>query len=182
MSDDKLISAHLKAILSGLSAHGISHLTEIESDLAQTNLLLEEAITKLVASFMAINGAISVHQEMLEAMLGNGAEENEATAGMLAISEELGRHINDAVTSLQFEDMTRQLIERSTKRVAGLRGILSSLGSSASGINGRDEPREQVALLKSMGRQIEMQNAELNEMLLKTVRQKHMDSGEVELF
>ncbi len=181
MTNDKLLGAQLKAILNGLSEHGISHLSEIESDLLQTNLLLEEAITKLVASFMAINGAINVQQEMLETVLSDKAIANEL-AGIQAISEELGRHINDAVTSLQFEDMTRQLVERSTKRVAGLRGILGSLGSSSSGMNGHSEQKELIALLRSMNMQIELQNSELNEMLLKTVRQKHMDSGEVELF
>lgn len=180
--NNRLISVQLESILIGLSENGISHLSDIESDLLQTTLLLDEAIAKLVASFMAINGAINVHQEMMSALLSEHAIEKESASGLMAISDELGRHINDAVTGLQFEDMTRQLIERVMRRVTGLRGILASLGSSSVGIGKNLDQKELHALLRSLNKQIELQNNELNEMLWKKVYQKHMDSGDVELF
>lgn len=182
MTNSKLFNFQLRTMLTGLSEHGISHLTEIESDLLQTNLLLEEAIAKLVASFMAINGAISVHQEMLDALLSKRAIKQECFTGISTISDEIGRHINDAVTSLQFQDMTRQLLERTSKRIAGLSGILGSLGSSGSGMSEDIECEEMLVLLRSINRQLDFQHNDLAERLWQTVRQKHLDSGEIELF
>ena len=177
-----LLSAHLKLMLSGLSEHGIQHLTEIETDLLQTNLLLEEAIAKLGASFMAIHGAISVQQEMIDALISVESNTQEDVDGVQTMSKEIGRHLNDAVTGLQFQDMTRQLVERSLKRVIGLRAMMGTLGSSTLGMYADSSSEQIVPLLRSINKQLAMQNQELKEVLLKTVRQKHMDSGEIELF
>ena len=182
MTRNDLLGSHLKLMLSGLSDHGIRHLTEIETDLLQTNVLLEEAIAKLSSSFMAVHGAVSVQQEMVDALLANQSFSPESVAGLEAMSEEIGRHINDAVTGLQFQDMTRQLIERSLKRVIGLRAMLGTLGSTGLGMQTEGEGDLIVPLLRSINKQLAMQNKELSDVLLKTVRQKHMDSGDVDLF
>ena len=83
---------------------------------------------------------------------------------------------------MQFHDMTRQLLERTTKRAVGLRGMMGSLGSSGAGFPGDSGMEQVVAVLRSINRQLFLQNKELNQMLWKTVRQKHMDVGDVELF
>jgi hypothetical protein len=49
------LALEIKKLLTGLSEHGSQHLSEIETDLVQTNILLSEAIEKLSASFMAIH-------------------------------------------------------------------------------------------------------------------------------
>ena len=49
------LALQIRDLLSGLSMHGGQHLSEIETDLIQTNILLSEAIEKLSASFMAIH-------------------------------------------------------------------------------------------------------------------------------
>ena len=177
-----LLGSHLMIMLNGLSEHGITHLTEIETDLLQTNLLLEEAIAKLSASFMAVHGAVTVQQEMVEALIEQQAASSDSGAGIKAMSEEIGRHVNDAVTGLQFQDMTRQLIERSLKRVIGLRAMLSTLGSSGLGLSKDSGDQQIAAVLRSINMQLIMQDKELKETLWKTVRQKHMDSGDIELF
>jgi hypothetical protein len=55
MTRKKILGSHVKRLLSGVSAHGRRHLTEVETDLVQTTLLLEEAVEKLTTSFMAIH-------------------------------------------------------------------------------------------------------------------------------
>jgi len=182
MADKHLVGTQLKSMLTGMSERGVQHLTEIETDLLQTNVLLEEAIAKLVASFMAVNAAISVQQEMMEGLISGQTSVQDTAVGLKAVSEEITRHIGDAITGMQFQDMTRQLIERVMKRVIGLRGIMASLGSSGAGMPANVENERLVAIMRSVNRQLAMQNAELNEMLWKTVRQKHMDSGDIELF
>ena len=52
------LALEIKKLLTGLSEHGSQHLSEIETDLVQTNILLSEAIEKLSASFMAIHAAV----------------------------------------------------------------------------------------------------------------------------
>jgi hypothetical protein len=182
MVTNDLLGAHLKLTLSGLSDQGVRHLTEIESDLLQTNLLLEEAIAKLSASFMAVHGAVSVQQEMVDAFVESEGVTPEAASGVKAIADEIGRHINDAVTGLQFQDMTRQLVERSVKRIVGLRAMMSTLGSSSHGVAAESSNDEMAAILRSINKQLFLQNKELTKVLWKTVRQKHMDSGDIELF
>lgn len=182
MERDDSLGAHLRLTLSAMSEQGIKHLSEIESDLLQTNLLLEEAIAKLSASFMAVHGAISVQQEMIDTLVEAGNVKPESVAGIRAVSEEIGRHVNDAVTGLQFQDMTRQLIERSLRRVIGMRAMMSSLGASKNGMSGSATNEEMAAILRSVNKQLYLQNRELTKALWKTVRQKHMDSGDIELF
>lgn len=182
MSDNRLIGNQLKIMLSGLSKHGVQHISEMENDLLQTNVLLEEAIGKLVASFMAIHGALSVQRELIEGLASGRVPNPETVAGIVTISEDVERHITDAITSMQFQDMTRQLVERTLKRVAGLRGIMASLGSCGVGLPSNPGVGEIVAVLRSINKQLALQNDELNQMLWKTVRQKHMDSGDIELF
>lgn len=182
MTKNDLLGAHLKLMLVGMSEQGIQHLSETETDLLQTNLLLEEAIAKLAASFMAVHAAVTVQQEMVEALITGEATVEESAEGIRAMTAEIGRHVNDAITGLQFQDMTRQLIERTLKRIIGLRAMLSTIGSSGAGmpIGGGNE--QISALIRSVNKQLAMQNKELSEALWKTVRQKHMDTGDVELF
>ena len=182
MERDDSLGSHLRLTFAGLSEQGVKHLSEIESDLLQTNLLLEEAIAKLSASFMAVHGAISVQQEMMDALAEKEAVTPEAVEGIKAVAEEIGRHINDAVTGLQFQDMTRQLVERSLKRVIGMRAMLSSLASSKNGFSAETSDEQMTAVLRSVNKQLFLQNKELTKALWKTVRQKHMDSGDIELF
>ena len=41
MTRKKILGSHVKRLLSGVSDHGRKHLTEVETDLIQTRLLLE---------------------------------------------------------------------------------------------------------------------------------------------
>ena len=43
------LALEIKKLLTGLSEHGSQHLSEIETDLVQTNILLSEAIEKPVS-------------------------------------------------------------------------------------------------------------------------------------
>jgi hypothetical protein len=54
------VSDRIRHLLSGVSVHGDQHLAEVERDLVQMDVLLDEAIRELCASFMAIHHAISL--------------------------------------------------------------------------------------------------------------------------
>ncbi len=105
-SKEQILSAQIKNLLAGLSAHGAQHLTEVETDLVQTTFLLGEAIEKLGASFMAIHAAVCAQQKIIDTLLSVVPAPEEAAERIKTVQEEIGLHVNSAVTGLQFQDMT----------------------------------------------------------------------------
>lgn len=182
MSGTTALGSQLKELLAGLSDHGHRHLSEAEKDLAQTTVLLGEAIEKLGASFMGIHDAVSRQQTAIDALLARHPQSPELAQQLKAMQGEIGAHVNSAVTGLQFQDMTSQLLNRTLRRVGGIRDVLDTLGTS--GLAGlRDgEAAEIAVLLASINTNLSEQSAKLQGLLQKSVSQTHMNSGDVELF
>ena len=182
MTSQNLLGSQVKQLLSGVSDHGAQHLTEVETDLAQTSFLLGEAIEKLGASFMAIHAAVCAQQDTVDLLVSGAAPTPDIAARLQATQGEIGRHVNAAVTGLQFQDMTSQLIDRTVKRVVGFRDVLGSLGSGGSGMQPEAETGEIVALLKNINQLLQEQSTRLESVSWKAVSQTHMESGDIELF
>ena len=182
MTRKKILGSHVKRLLSGVSMHGRRHLTEVETDLLQTELLLEEAIDKLTASFMAVHTAVGARQEAIERLLEGGALSLEDRSLLSSMSSEVGAHVNTAITSMQFQDMTAQLIERTLRRVAGLRDFLGTLSEHGADIAPDTHSDEIVERLGKVSMALAIQSLELRSMLRRSVEQKHLESGDVELF
>ena len=182
MTRKKILGSHVKRLLSGVSDHGKKHLTEVETDLIQTELLLEEAIDKLTASFMAIHSAVGSRQEAIDKLLAGGLPSAEESALLGAMSGEIGEHVNSAITSMQFQDMTSQLIDRTLKRVTGLREFLGTLGAHGADVLPESGSEEIVELLGKVSMALAIQSLELRSVLRKAVNQQHLESGDIELF
>ena len=178
----KILGSHVRRLLTGVSAHGKRHLTEVETDLIQTGLLLEEAIDKLTDSFMAIHGAVGSRQATIDLLLAGGTPSAEERARLGRMSTEVGEHVNSAITSMQFQDMTSQLIERTIKRVGGLREFLATLGAHGADVAPESGSEEIVELLSRVSMALAIQSLELRSVLRKAVNQQHMESGDIELF
>ncbi len=182
MTRKKLLGSQVKRLLSGVSSQGNQHLTEVETDLMQTTFLLGEAIEKLGASFMAIHEAVCTQQQTVDMLLAGGKPTPENTERLKAIHGEIGKHVNAAVTGLQFQDMTTQLIGRTVRRVTGLREVLNVLGAGGAAMlpdTGTDDVAE---VLHNLNAVIESQAEKLESLLWKPVQQTHMESGDIELF
>jgi hypothetical protein len=182
MTRKKILGSHLKRLLSGVSDHGKGHLNEVETDLIQTELLLEEAIDKLTRSFMAIHQAVAARQDGIDLLLAGGTLSTEEIARMKGMSGEIGVHVNSAITSMQFQDMTSQLIDRTLKRVSGLREFLATLGAHGAAITPEYGSEEIVDLLVKVSTALAIQSLELRSVLRKSVNQQHLESGDIELF
>jgi hypothetical protein len=182
MTRKKILGSHVKRLLSGVSMHGRRHLNEVETDLLQTELLLEEAIDKLTSSFMAIHSAVGARQETIDRLLAGGTPSAEDSEKLSAMSGEIGQHVNSAITSMQFQDMTSQLIERTLKRVAGLRDFLGTLSEHGADIAPETDSDEIVERLGKVSMALAIQSLELRSMLRKSVEQRHLESGDIELF
>jgi hypothetical protein len=181
MTSEKILGSQVGHLLSNLSRHGGQHLTEVETDLVQIGFLLGEAIEKLNASFMAIHDGIAEQQKTVDLLLASPASVPEALEKLKAGREEIGRHLNAAVTGLQFQDMTRQLIGRTEKLVVGLRQVIEGLANGGSAL-AEGNADEIVAALNGINQVLEEQSVKLESALWKTVCQTHMESGDVELF
>ncbi|MDP2025157.1 chemotaxis protein [Sulfuriferula sp.] len=182
MAPNEMMGSQVKCLLSGVSGHGDRHLAEVETDLVQMNILLSEAIKKLGASFMAIHGALCIQQETVNLLLSGGTPAPECVARLEAIHGEIGQHVNAAVTGLQFQDMTSQLIGRMVTHLAGLRDVFGALDSGSANVLPESDHEDIVTLLDSINQMLAERSVALEGAVRKAVSQRHMESGEIELF
>ncbi|MEB0134025.1 chemotaxis protein [Actimicrobium sp. CCC2.4] len=183
MSPDNPLACHIRQLFGAVAGQGTSHLAEVETDLTQTALLLTEAIDKLGASFMSIHAVISAQQEAIARLLEGEAADKDQRAHWQVMKHDIDRHVNAAMTGLQFQDMTSQLLQRSLGHVDSLRGMIQVLGTTAAAI-GPDAPVDQVVAQLALASggiassRVLLDGAQSS----KAVSQTHMESGDIELF
>jgi len=174
--------AQLVRLLAGVSLHGDQHLAEVERDLVQVDALLSEAIKKLCASFMAIHETIGLQQEALNGVLASGVAGPEQAARLQALRDEISQHVGAAVTGLQFQDMTSQLIGRMVQHLAGLRDVFGALGAEGTAALPESGSEHMLALLDSISERVGVHCADLPGVTRSSVKQRHMESGDIDLF
>lgn len=182
MTTQNLLGVQVKRLLSSVSDHGNQHLTEVETDLVQTTYLLSEAIEKLGSSFMSIHEGISAQAELVEQLLTGTPVTEELATRLRTLQTDVSTGINSAVTGLQFQDMTSQLIGRTVRRVAGLRDALNAVGAHGTSVDMNIDLEKLTELLTQVNRVLEDQSSQLESVLWKAVSQTHMESGDIELF
>ncbi len=183
VTQDNPLGQQIRHLLDAVSGQAAGHLAEVETDLAQTALLLTEAIDKLGASFMSIHGVISVQQDAIVRLLEGGAIGDGERVHLQGLQKELDRHVNAAVTGLQFQDMTSQLLQRTLGHVGSLRGMIDVLGATASAIGPDASADEVIAQLTIANGEVATCRVLLDDaQLRKAVSQTHMESGDIELF
>jgi hypothetical protein len=172
-----------KRLLFDVASGSGLQLTEVETDLVQTNHLLNEAIAKLSSSFFDLHKAVAAQQTIVAMIV---AQETKATPLQIdelkQTQQEIDTHVNSAVTGLQFQDMTSQLIERTLKRVVGLRDVLGFLSTNSWDVVPDTDLEEMYAMLQNINQTMEERLVNLENGLWKAVRQTHMSSGDIDLF
>lgn len=186
MSVDNLIPGEamhgrVATLLSGVSSRGDQHLAEVERDLAQMDALLGAAIEKLCDSFMAIQRSVDRQEALLQELRPQDSATEQAAA-IQALREEIRRNIAAAVTGLQFQDMTSQLIGRMAGRLGGLRRVFGALDTRAAGITEIGCSETLLAALDHIGDRVDAHCDTLAAHPPSKVHQHHMDSGDIELF
>lgn len=78
--------------------------------------------------------------------------------------------------------MTSQLIDRTLRRVTGLRDFLGTLSEHGAEIAPETDSDEIVERLGKVSMALAIQSLELRSMLRKSVEQRHLESGDIELF
>jgi len=168
--------------LTAVAEHGKQHLLEVEADLMQTTFLLSGAIEKLGASFMAIHETVTAQQQRIDSLISAIELPQDEVQSITEYREKIGEEVNAAITGLQFQDMTSQLIARTIKRMNGLSELLAALATHGDGMETEHEHEDIARLLAEMNASLSTRNDELKGGLRKSVAQHDMDSGEIELF
>lgn len=174
--------AELRGLLSAVSDHGQQHLVEVEADLLQTTYLLLAAVDKLSASFMAIHAAVSEQQQALAVVMSEHGLEMAQLPQLKAYEQKIANEVDIAVSALQFQDMTSQLLTRTIKRVNGLKGLLQELSAHGDNVEPDQEHAEIASFLAQLSKNLHAGSHALSGGLRRSVDQQHMDSGEIELF
>lgn len=182
MEMNTLPITELRALLAAVSQHGEQHLLEVESDLQQTAFLLDEAIGKLSASFLKVHELIEKQQKLLEGEVRAGHFGQEKLDVLEVYKDKLGLEVNAVVTGLQFQDMTSQLINRTIKRVNGLKELLHELEEHGREMDPVQEHHDIAQFLGTINQTLHASSHALSGNLRKAVAQKDMASGEIDLF
>lgn len=193
------VAAQLQKLLLALGHQGSQHLTEVDADLHQTNDLLDEAIAGLSENFLGLHAASAAQQALL-ATLEVGAPVSEALRGKFEkLQQEASDCVRAAVTALQFQDMTNQLIGRVLGHIASLNQVLHEAGQAgallagAAGERGdehndkdkdNDDERatQALAVLALVNQMLEEKATIVGKVPGKAVAQTHLQSGDIELF
>jgi hypothetical protein len=176
------IQGPMERLLTELSQHGTRHLSEAETDLGQTGILLEEAIAKLSAAFMELHAAVRAQQQQVDSMLAGVSADPHEKEKLQQLSEAIGVHVNEAITGLQFQDLTGQLIARTSRRLCGLRHMLSEVDGAVDILQGGESGRVNAPALNAVSDSLVARSNALEDVLRKSVLQHHMESGDIDLF
>lgn len=179
---DRELQQQLAHLLDGVVNCSTRHLSEAENDLEQIGILLDEAGTRLTDSFFALHAAISAQQELVALVAGGGLPVAEIGPRLQAHANAIAAQVGAAVTSLQFQDMTNQLIDRTTRRIGGLRLMVCDTAAVASALRSRADGAVVHLQIDAVTARLARQSEMLDDTLFKSVEQKHLESGDIELF
>ena len=185
MTERDSLTEQLLQLLSVLSKQGNLHLTEIDADLQQTTDLLSRAIDKLGKGFIGIHEAVAAQQAVLAGVPDGAAMTPQLRAEIARLQQITDSHIHAAVTALQFQDMTSQLIGRALGHVVGLREVFGTLeprGIAVATAAASNQEGTAQALLQSVNATLADISLRQGTVKRKAVAQTHMESGDIELF
>lgn len=131
----------------------------------------QDLVTALSAK-QDVEATISVLREMNERMTGASGE-------VASIAEELERNVNAAVTNLQFQDLTSQLIAHARRQGEAIQAILGEVVRIGDALDDGTFDSRATVLLSGLEERIAaaMEAAERT-----PVRQQEMASGDIDLF
>lgn len=182
MDKKTLPIAELRGLLSAVSDNGQQHLVEVEADLLQTTHLLSAAVDKLTVSFMEIHAAVTKQQQLMATLMLEWGVEPEQLAQVEAYQLSIDQKVDDVVNALQFQDMSNQLLTRTITRVTGLKILLQELSAHGDAVEADQEHEEIANFLAHLRENFHAGSHALSGGLRRSVDQRHMDSGDIELF
>ena len=173
-----------------LSQRSKSFSDQIRSQFMHTGKTIETAADQVGSMASTDMQMTMTSKNTLDTLIQKYEQHNNETSLQLdsisAISDLLNDHVNQAVQSLQFEDIIIQLVEHMDRRVQSLSVLAKIPGEFQAEFSQVDDIEEQKHILDTASKKIEQCLANVHKSLdalnKKPVNQQSMNNGEVELF
>lgn len=131
---------------------------------------------------MAVHELVSQQQVVLNEFAKKGEIKQECLSELSLFEEKIGHEVNLMVTGLQFQDMTNQLLHRTIKRVNGLKELLHELEIHGHEMDVSREHQDIAEFLAALNESLDAGSHALTGNLRKSVGQRDMASGDIDLF
>lgn len=164
----------LGQLLTDVSTQGIAHIEIVQAYLTQICMPLAKAIDRLLPGFDALHEAVCAQDDAAQALQQDAGADRAQLHNTGAAIE---RQMQAMVTALQFEVMTSQIIAHAGQRTAGLSEILTGVSNGAQAIVLGD-----LAQLGNLRTALAAQSRDLNGHLMRSVDQRHIESGGTTMF
>jgi hypothetical protein len=147
-------------------------LERMREDIAQVKSIVDEASRALNEGFRRI--AMNVAEQAALVQNGSGR--------LSAISRDIDRDCNLAVTALQFEDMVRQVLAGMDKRVLVMQSTLAAFEERENVFGSSSLAEIHKSGLSKAGELLNRMREDLAAVEHRAVEQQNMTAGDVELF
>lgn len=156
-----------------------SQIRELVGSVNQSLMAAEDSINKLAAKDMTFVMDSKRHVESMmvdlaalnQTIANNGVELNQ-------ISAKVEQNVSVAVSTLQFQDMSSQLIGHAQLRLTALQEVVNELAKGSSGLTLNAYLEQLAAYDKSLHQHV----VSLDEKKTNPVAQNNFDTGDIELF
>jgi methyl-accepting chemotaxis protein len=174
-----------------LSQRSKSFSDQIRNQFSHTGETIKIAAQQVGAMASTDMNMTMTSKDGLDALIHKIQHSNEETASQLniisAISDSLNKHVNQAVQSLQFEDIIIQLIDHMNKRIQALCVLAKIPAEFQAEFSDIDDKELQKEILENASLKIHDCLTEINQALdtllnNKPVQQKSMRDGDLEIF
>ena len=182
MTQTHTLARELQQLLAALSLQSDRHLSEVETDLHQTDTLLSEAIEKLGNSFIGMHACLVAQTALIDNLPESATASPQQKAKLAQLQADSSAWVNAGATALQFHDMTGQLLGRIASHVTNLREVLEGVGATGGALTDNDSDVRALAVRASANRLLDAKGTVADGVARKAVAQTHLASGDIELF
>lgn len=182
MRNKTVLGASLQELLQNIAGNSSIYLSEIESDLLQINRLLMEAISKLGDNVVQIGQDVHHQQKLVRQLTEAGSCSPFVLEKLNELNQTMDANVAEVVTTMQFQDMTSQLLDKVLSRVAALQGVNEEMDKLAAEVSDAESEGDVQMMIRVMGEEMTNERRKLEGQHAERVSQKHMESGSVELF
>lgn len=182
MADKTEWGMSLQELLLNIAGNSSIHLSEMESDLLQINLLLKDAAGKLGNGVVEIGRDVQRQQQIIEKMIEAGNGSSFALEKLDGLGQSMDENVASVVRAMQFQDMTNQLLDKVLSRVAGFQDMVVEMEKLASELYDAENEGDVRMMIQATGEAMTRKRRELEGQYAHRVSQHHMGPGDIELF